>query len=182
MLPVEPPPPPKDYRRPLHNQWGLSLYIQSQRGNEQRTIMLDFGYTPEALINNIELTGSDPRVASVRAVGVSARARAFPLLVGLFAAGAVASGAATNQDTNELAATAPGTLVKTISGSGPSYTVTITANQKGTTYRKRQKASVKVTAADSGGLSVDPSNPSVPISTSRTGKFIAFRFSTPGET
>jgi 7,8-dihydropterin-6-yl-methyl-4-(beta-D-ribofuranosyl)aminobenzene 5'-phosphate synthase len=57
---IEPPPPPRDYRRPLHNQWGLSLYIQSQRGNEQRTIMLDFGYTPEALINNIELTGSDP--------------------------------------------------------------------------------------------------------------------------
>ena len=35
--------------RPLHNQWGLSLYLQSQRGDEQRTIMLDFGYTPEAL-------------------------------------------------------------------------------------------------------------------------------------
>lgn len=57
---IEPPPRSQDYRRALHNQWGLSLYIQSQRGNEQRTIMLDFGYTPEALINNIELTGADP--------------------------------------------------------------------------------------------------------------------------
>jgi 7,8-dihydropterin-6-yl-methyl-4-(beta-D-ribofuranosyl)aminobenzene 5'-phosphate synthase len=57
---IEPPPRQQDYRRALHNQWGLSLYIQSQRSNEQRTIMLDFGYTPEALINNIELTGADP--------------------------------------------------------------------------------------------------------------------------
>jgi len=57
---IEPAPRQQDYRRALHNQWGLSLYLQSQRGNEQRTIMLDFGYTPEALINNIELTGADP--------------------------------------------------------------------------------------------------------------------------
>src|SRR5215470_19959345 len=57
---IEPPPRLLDYRRTLHNQWGLSLYLQSQRGSEQRTIMLDFGYTPEALINNIELTGADP--------------------------------------------------------------------------------------------------------------------------
>ena len=57
---IEPPPRVQDYRRALHNQWGLSLYLQSQRGNEQRTIMLDFGYTPEALLNNIELTGVDP--------------------------------------------------------------------------------------------------------------------------
>jgi len=58
-----------DYRRTLHNQWGLSLYLQSQRGNEQRTIMLDFGYTPEALLNNIELTGADP--AKINAMVVS---------------------------------------------------------------------------------------------------------------
>ena len=57
---IEPAPRQQDYRRALHNQWGLSLYLQSQRGNEQRTILLDFGYTPEALLNNIELTGADP--------------------------------------------------------------------------------------------------------------------------
>src|SRR6516225_8348829 len=28
---VEPAPRPSDYRRALHNQWGLSLYIESQR-------------------------------------------------------------------------------------------------------------------------------------------------------
>src|SRR5215467_848293 len=66
---IEPAPRQQDYRRALHNQWGLSLYLQSQRGNEQRTIMLDFGYTAEALINNIELTGADP--SKVNALVVS---------------------------------------------------------------------------------------------------------------
>ena len=50
-----------DYRRALHNQWGLSLFLESQRGAEQHTAMLDFGYTPEALLNNMELVGVDPK-------------------------------------------------------------------------------------------------------------------------
>ena len=33
---IEPARRQQDYRRALHNQWGLSLYLQSQRGNEQR--------------------------------------------------------------------------------------------------------------------------------------------------
>jgi 7,8-dihydropterin-6-yl-methyl-4-(beta-D-ribofuranosyl)aminobenzene 5'-phosphate synthase len=57
---VEPAPRRNDYRRALHNQWGLSLFLESQRGDEQRNVMLDFGYTPEALLNNIELTAVDP--------------------------------------------------------------------------------------------------------------------------
>jgi 7,8-dihydropterin-6-yl-methyl-4-(beta-D-ribofuranosyl)aminobenzene 5'-phosphate synthase len=57
---VEPAPRRQDYRRSLHNQWGLSLFLESQRDSEQRNVMLDFGYTPEALLNNIELTGVDP--------------------------------------------------------------------------------------------------------------------------
>jgi 7,8-dihydropterin-6-yl-methyl-4-(beta-D-ribofuranosyl)aminobenzene 5'-phosphate synthase len=57
---VEPAPRARDYRRSLHNQWGLSLFLESQRAAEQRNVMLDFGYTPEALLNNIELTGVDP--------------------------------------------------------------------------------------------------------------------------
>ena len=57
---VEPVPRARDYRRSLHNQWGLSLFLESQRAGEQRNVMLDFGYTPEALLNNIELTGVDP--------------------------------------------------------------------------------------------------------------------------
>jgi 7,8-dihydropterin-6-yl-methyl-4-(beta-D-ribofuranosyl)aminobenzene 5'-phosphate synthase len=49
-----------DYRRVLHNQWGLSLFLESQRGDEPRSIMLDFGYSPDALINNIDILRVDP--------------------------------------------------------------------------------------------------------------------------
>jgi 7,8-dihydropterin-6-yl-methyl-4-(beta-D-ribofuranosyl)aminobenzene 5'-phosphate synthase len=48
-----------EWRRTLHNQWGLSLLMESSRGTENRTVLLDFGYTPEALLNNIELLGID---------------------------------------------------------------------------------------------------------------------------
>jgi 7,8-dihydropterin-6-yl-methyl-4-(beta-D-ribofuranosyl)aminobenzene 5'-phosphate synthase len=49
-----------DLRRILHNQWGLSLFLESQRAGELRAVMLDFGYSSEALINNIEITRVDP--------------------------------------------------------------------------------------------------------------------------
>src|SRR5919112_1822517 len=49
-----------DARNVLHNQWGLSLFLESQRAQEQRAVMLDFGYTAEALANNIGLLNVDP--------------------------------------------------------------------------------------------------------------------------
>lgn len=49
-----------DYRRSLHNEWGLSLWLESQRGDQRRNMMLDYGYTPEVLANNMELIGVDP--------------------------------------------------------------------------------------------------------------------------
>ena len=49
-----------DARNVLHNQWGLSLFLESQRDQEQRAMMLDFGYTAAALINNIGLLKVDP--------------------------------------------------------------------------------------------------------------------------
>ncbi|WP_026191059.1 MBL fold metallo-hydrolase [Methylobacterium sp. WSM2598] len=52
-----------DYRKVLHNQWGLSLFAESQRRDETKTILLDFGYTPEALLNNIEILKLDPSKA-----------------------------------------------------------------------------------------------------------------------
>jgi 7,8-dihydropterin-6-yl-methyl-4-(beta-D-ribofuranosyl)aminobenzene 5'-phosphate synthase len=58
---IEPPPRAPDYRRTLHNQWGLSLYVESSAGSAQRTIMVDFGYTIEALANNMDLVGADPK-------------------------------------------------------------------------------------------------------------------------
>ncbi len=48
---------PNDFRRTLHNQWGLSLALESRIGADQRRMMLDFGYTPAALLNNMELLG-----------------------------------------------------------------------------------------------------------------------------
>ena len=54
----------RDYRQVLHNQWGLSLYLESQRAEEQRTIFLDFGYSPDALLNNIDILRADPAKAN----------------------------------------------------------------------------------------------------------------------
>ena len=58
-----------DARNVLHNEWGLSLYLESQRGDDQRTILLDFGYTSPALINNMGLLKTDP--AKIQALIVS---------------------------------------------------------------------------------------------------------------
>ncbi|HSP51087.1 MAG TPA: MBL fold metallo-hydrolase [Pseudolabrys sp.] len=58
---IEPAPRQTDFRRALHNQWGLSLLLDSKSGAEQHTVMLDFGYTSEALINNMEMVGADPK-------------------------------------------------------------------------------------------------------------------------
>ena len=58
-----------DARNVLHNQWGLSLFLETQRDQEQRAIMLDFGYTAAALINNIGLLKVDP--SKIRALIVS---------------------------------------------------------------------------------------------------------------
>lgn len=49
-----------DFRKSLHNEWGLSLWLESQAAGAQRTLMLDYGYTPEVLLNNMELVGVDP--------------------------------------------------------------------------------------------------------------------------
>src|SRR5713101_5976186 len=58
---IEPPPRPTDYRRSIHNEWGLSLLLESQRASDQHTVMLDFGYTPAVLLNNIDLFDADPK-------------------------------------------------------------------------------------------------------------------------
>ena len=52
---------PSSYRSALHNEWGLSLWLESQRATEQRTVLLDFGYTPTTLLNNLEVVGADPK-------------------------------------------------------------------------------------------------------------------------
>src|SRR3989442_2772546 len=43
----------------LHSEWGLATALESRIGSEIRTMMLDYGYTPEALLNNIDFIGLD---------------------------------------------------------------------------------------------------------------------------
>jgi 7,8-dihydropterin-6-yl-methyl-4-(beta-D-ribofuranosyl)aminobenzene 5'-phosphate synthase len=57
---IQPGPRPQDFRQTLHNQWGLSLFLESQRGSELRSMMLDYGYSPDALLNNINILKVDP--------------------------------------------------------------------------------------------------------------------------
>jgi 7,8-dihydropterin-6-yl-methyl-4-(beta-D-ribofuranosyl)aminobenzene 5'-phosphate synthase len=42
-------------RSTLLGEWGLSMLAQSRRGNEERFVLVDFGYNPVAFLNNIEL-------------------------------------------------------------------------------------------------------------------------------
>ncbi len=49
----------QDFRKALHNEWGLSLALESRIGSDTRHLMLDFGYTPNALLNNMEILGID---------------------------------------------------------------------------------------------------------------------------
>jgi len=53
----------------VHNEFGLSLHLESQRGSETRQALLDFGFTPTALFNNLDLLKIDP--ASIDALIVS---------------------------------------------------------------------------------------------------------------
>jgi 7,8-dihydropterin-6-yl-methyl-4-(beta-D-ribofuranosyl)aminobenzene 5'-phosphate synthase len=52
---------PKDYTRALHSEFGLSLYLESQKAGETRTMMLDYAYTPEAILSNFDYLGLDAK-------------------------------------------------------------------------------------------------------------------------
>src|ERR1700720_1438038 len=45
--------------RPLHSEWGLSLLLEPQRGDEKRTFLLDFGWAPEVINSNVDLLKVD---------------------------------------------------------------------------------------------------------------------------
>lgn len=47
-------------RHSLLSEFGLSLHLTSQQQDETREILLDFGYTPEALLNNMSILGIEP--------------------------------------------------------------------------------------------------------------------------
>jgi len=46
--------------RTLESQWGLSLHLVSTKGNDTRRYLLDFGFTPDVLANNLKLLKIDP--------------------------------------------------------------------------------------------------------------------------
>jgi 7,8-dihydropterin-6-yl-methyl-4-(beta-D-ribofuranosyl)aminobenzene 5'-phosphate synthase len=50
---------PYDIRKTLHNEWGLALALESRIGDDTRQVLLDFGYTPNAYLNNMEILGVD---------------------------------------------------------------------------------------------------------------------------
>lgn len=59
-LAVDPAPPSPDHRRRLIAEWGLSLLIETEAAGVRRSVLLDFGFSPEALANNLGLLRIDP--------------------------------------------------------------------------------------------------------------------------
>jgi len=47
-------------RTALNGEWGLSMHAQSHRGGEERNVLVDFGYTPDVLNNNMAILKIDP--------------------------------------------------------------------------------------------------------------------------
>lgn len=59
LIKVLPPPIVRDYHQAFAGQWGYSLLGRSMIGAAARSTLVDFGYTPEALLNNMALLGID---------------------------------------------------------------------------------------------------------------------------
>jgi 7,8-dihydropterin-6-yl-methyl-4-(beta-D-ribofuranosyl)aminobenzene 5'-phosphate synthase len=53
----------------LESEWGLALYLESRKGQQQRRYLLDFGFTPDVYANNLELLKID--VSKVDALIIS---------------------------------------------------------------------------------------------------------------
>jgi len=49
-------------RTALNGEWGLSMYVESQANSETRHVLIDFGYTPEVLLNNMAILKIDPSI------------------------------------------------------------------------------------------------------------------------
>jgi 7,8-dihydropterin-6-yl-methyl-4-(beta-D-ribofuranosyl)aminobenzene 5'-phosphate synthase len=44
----------------LNGEWGLSMHAESRMGSETRHVLIDFGYTPQVLNNNMAILKIDP--------------------------------------------------------------------------------------------------------------------------
>jgi 7,8-dihydropterin-6-yl-methyl-4-(beta-D-ribofuranosyl)aminobenzene 5'-phosphate synthase len=54
---LRPPPRSDPPRKTLVSEFGLAWHVESWRGSDSRQILLDFGYTPETLNNNLDFLG-----------------------------------------------------------------------------------------------------------------------------
>ncbi|MEO8064267.1 MAG: MBL fold metallo-hydrolase [Pseudomonadota bacterium] len=52
-------PAPRMSRHALMGEFGLSLLARSKQGAQTRSVMVDFGYSPEVLANNLSILGID---------------------------------------------------------------------------------------------------------------------------
>jgi 7,8-dihydropterin-6-yl-methyl-4-(beta-D-ribofuranosyl)aminobenzene 5'-phosphate synthase len=52
--------PDRPPRTALAGEFGLSMLAESQRGEAGRKVLIDFGYTPETLLNNMAILKIDP--------------------------------------------------------------------------------------------------------------------------
>jgi len=50
----------KPPRTILNGEWGLAMHAQSMRGGEERNVLIDFGYTADVLLNNMDILNIDP--------------------------------------------------------------------------------------------------------------------------
>ena len=49
-------------RTGLHGEWGLAMHAELQIGTQTRHVLIDFGYTPDVLLNNMEVLKFDPSI------------------------------------------------------------------------------------------------------------------------
>ena len=87
---------PKMLPRALTGEFGLSLLATSRRRGDTARVLVDFGYSPEVLVNNMTLLGVDPATIDAAvlshghldhyggfaAVAAAKRAHGLPLIVG----------------------------------------------------------------------------------------------------
>jgi 7,8-dihydropterin-6-yl-methyl-4-(beta-D-ribofuranosyl)aminobenzene 5'-phosphate synthase len=52
--------PDRPPRHILNGEWGLAMHAQSSARGQERNVLVDFGYTPEVLNNNLAILNIDP--------------------------------------------------------------------------------------------------------------------------
>jgi 7,8-dihydropterin-6-yl-methyl-4-(beta-D-ribofuranosyl)aminobenzene 5'-phosphate synthase len=54
------PVPDKSPQKVLLSEFGLSMHLETQRGDETRNVLIDFGYSSSTLLNNLDILRIDP--------------------------------------------------------------------------------------------------------------------------